>query len=267
MGTRAQSCFDEANRLGGLVAKLRLASIAQVTSTEATARQDSPELTAKLEAALVTVRAEFSAAKSAPAPSKSQELGLWATTAKENEILRRHLSMVADLFSQRSLFIGDMTATARRLTEAAAFALPVERVSVWFLDDARSKIVCADLFERAKSTHTSGVELFAKDFAPYFEALAKERTIAAEDANTDPRTRCFSASYLMPLGIGAMLDVPIWATRRKAVPGGISAAGDRRMVGVVCCEHLGGPRAWSRDDETFAYLLSTLIAMTLEQAA
>src|SRR5262245_5116728 len=108
MGVRAQSCFDEANRLGGLVAKLRLASIAQVTSTEATARQDTPELTAKLEAALVTVRAEFTAAKSAPIPSKSQELGLWASVAKENENLRRHLSSVADLFSQRSLFIGDM---------------------------------------------------------------------------------------------------------------------------------------------------------------
>jgi two-component system sensor histidine kinase/response regulator len=168
---------------------------------------------------------------------------------------------VADLFSQRSLFLGDVNATARRMTEAAVFALSVERVSIWFLDDARSKIVCADLFERGKATHSSGVELFAKDFAPYFEALSKERTIAADDANHDPRTRCFSASYLTPLNIGAMLDVPIWTSRRKA------AAGDRRMVGVVCCEHVGGPRSWSRDDETFAYLLSTLIAMTLEQGS
>jgi hypothetical protein len=261
MGSRAQSCFDEANRLGGLVAKLRLASIAQVTSTEATARQDTPELTAKLEAGLVTVRAEFKVVKAGPAPSKSQEIGVWAAVAQENEALRRHLSTVADLFSQRSLFLGDVTATARRMTEAAAYALSVERVSIWFLDDARSKIVCADLFERGKATHSSGVELFAKDFAPYFEALAKERTIAADDANQDPRTKCFSASYLTPLNIGAMLDVPIWTARRKA------SAGDRRMVGVVCCEHVGGPRNWSRDDETFAYLLSTLIAMTLEQSA
>lgn len=262
MGARAQSCFDEANRLGGLVAKLRLASIAQVTSTEATARQDTPELTAKLEAALVTVRSEFGAVRSAPAASKSQELGVWGSVAKENDALRRYMSTVADLFSQRSLFIGDVNATARRMTEAAASAMPVERVSIWFLDDARSKIVCADLFERGKAAHSAGVELFAKDFAPYFEALAKERTIAAEDANQDARTRCFSASYLKPLNIGAMLDVPIWATRRKA---GASVMGERRMVGVVCCEHVGGTRNWSRDEETFAYLLSTLIAMTLEQ--
>lgn len=253
MGARGQRCFDEANRLGGLVAKLRLASLTQVTSTEAATRQDTPELMAKLEAALVIVRAEFGSSKESPAPSKSGELGMWTLVAKENESLRRYLGSVADLFSQRSLFVGDVTATARRMTEALAFTLPVERVSVWFLDDARAKIVCADLFERTKATHVSGAELLAKDFAPYFEALAHERTIAAEDANTDTRTRCFSASYLTPLGIGAMLDVPVWAKGK--------------MVGVICCEHVGGRRAWSRDEETFTYLLSSLLALTLEQVA
>jgi len=252
MGIRGQRCFDEANRLGGLVAKLRLASLTQVTSTEAATRQDTPELTAKLEAALVTVRAEFGSVRQGPAPSRSQELGMWAAVAKENESLRRFLGGVADLFSQRSLFAGDATATARRMTEAAAFTLPVERVSVWFLNDARSKISCADLFERTKAVHSSGTELFAKDFPPYFEALGNERTIAAEEAHTDPRTRCISASYLKPLGIGAILDVPVWAKGK--------------MVGVICAEHVGPKRAWTRDEEQFAYLLSSLMAMTLERS-
>jgi hypothetical protein len=251
MGTRGQRCFDEANRLGGLVAKLRLASITQVTSTEAATREDTPELVAKLEAALKTVQQEFGSIRPGPRPSKSGELGMWTVVAKENELLRRYLACVADLFSQRSLFVGNVNATARRMTEAAAFTLPVERVSVWFLDDAKSKIKCADLFERSKSQHSAGVELFAKDFSPYFEALSHERTIAAEDANTDARTRCFSEVYLKPLGIGAMLDVPVWAKGK--------------MVGVVCCEHLGGKRTWTNDEETFAYVLSGLMAVTLEQ--
>jgi hypothetical protein len=251
MGTRSQRCFDEANRLGGLVAKLRLASLTKVTSTEASTREDTPELVAKLESALVTLRNEFGSVRPGPRPSKSGELGMWQAVAKENEALRRYLACFADLMSQRSLFVGDVSATARRMTEAAAVTMPVERVSVWFLDQAKTKITCADLFERGKSRHSAGVELFAKDFSPYFEALAHERTIAADDANTDVRTRCFSAVYLMPLGIGAMLDVPIWAKGK--------------MVGVVCCEHVGGKRDWTNDEETFAYLLSSLIAVTLEQ--
>ena len=178
---------------------------------------------------------------------------MWAAVAKENESLRRYLGSVADLFSQRRLFVTDTSATARRMTEAAAFTLQVERVSLWFLDDSGSKITCGDLFERTKATHSSGVELLAKDFPAYFEALASERTIAAEDAHIDSRTRCFSASYLTPLGIGAMLDVPVWAKGK--------------MVGVICCEHVGVKRAWTRDEEQFAYLLSSLMAMTLERGA
>lgn len=251
MGARGQRCFDEANRLGGLVAKLRLASITQVTSTEASTRQDTPELVAKLETALETVKQEFRPVRTSLTPTRSQEQNLMAAVARENEQLRRFLSSTAELLSQRSVFVGDVQQTVRRMTEAAAFTLPVERVSVWFLDQARTKISCVDLFERGKAQHSSGVELFAKDFAPYFEALAAERTIAAEDANADPRTRCFSASYLVPLGIGAMLDVPVQVKSK--------------MVGVVCCEHVGGMRSWSRDEETFCYLLSTLIALTLEQ--
>ena len=253
MGANGQRCFEEANRLGGLVGKLRLASLSQVTSTEAASRQDTPELTTKLEAALVTVRAEFASSRTGPRSSKSQELGMWAAVAKENEVLRRLLGSVADLLSQRSLFVGNLSATVRRMTEAAAFMLPVERVSVWFLDEAKSKLVCADLFERSKSLHSSGVELFARDFGSYFDALKRERTIAAEDANQDARTRCFSESYLKPLNIGAMLDVPVWAKGR--------------MVGVVCCEHVGGKRAWTNDEETFIYMLSSLVAVTLEQTA
>lgn len=252
MGVRGQRCFDEANRLGGLVAKLRLASLTKVTSTEAATKEDTAELLAKLEAALVTVRGEFSSVRPGPKPSKSGELGMWTVVAKENETLRRYLASVADLFSQRSLFVGDVQATARRMTEAAAFTLPVERVSVWFLDAASTKIVCADLFEKAKAQHSAGVELFARDFAPYFEALSHERTIAAEDANTDPRTRCFSEIYLKPLGIGAMLDVPIWAKGK--------------MVGVICCENVGGKRNWNADEESFAYVLSSLVAVTLEKS-
>jgi GAF domain-containing protein len=86
-----------------------------------------------------------------------------------------------------------------------------------------------------------------------FHALTTERTIAAHDAQTDTRTSCFTASYLRPLGIGAMLDVPIWH-------GG-------KMVGVVCHEHLGGPRTWTADEESFAYVVANLVALSLDQRA
>jgi GAF domain-containing protein len=124
---------------------------------------------------------------------------------------------------------------------------------VWYCDSPQTKIWCVDLFQRAQGSHASGSELFAKDFAPYFRALRGERTIAAHDAQTDPRTSCFSEVYLKPLGIGALLDVPIWV--------------GRSMVGVVCHEHVGPKRLWTKDEETFAYLMSNFVALAMERGA
>lgn len=258
MGVRSQRYFEEAGKIAGLVAKMRLASIAQVTSTEATTLPDSAELTARLEAALQRVRAEFAStqaqlhAQSRAAMSGPPSFDV-ARPNDSSELPRRCMTALAELIAQRSLFVGDLEATAHRITEAASSTLDVERVSVWFLDDAHTQITCADLFVRAKAQHSSGIVLHAKDFGAYFQALESQRTIAAHDAHTDPRTRVFSEPYLKPLGIGAMLDVPIWASGK--------------MVGVICLEHVGAQRRWSTDDETFAYTLSSLVALALEQRA
>jgi GAF domain-containing protein len=233
---------------------MRLASLSQTTSTQAATLADTSELLMRLERALELVRAEFGARDESRHPSFIPPAPEPASARnKETGLLRQYLKAIADLMSQRSLFVGDLDAAARRVTEAAAITLKIDRVSVWFLDDARTKIVCADLFEQAGARHSSGQQILAQDFEPYFDALSYEQTVAAHDANTDPRTSCFSEGYLKPLGIGAMIDVPIWA-------GGA-------MVGVICHEHVGGRRTWTNDEETFAYVMSGLIALALEQRA
>lgn len=245
MGARGQFFFDEAHRIGGLAAKVRLASLARITSTEAVNGQDSSEVLARLEKGLELVRNEFR-------KTDGDHRGL-AAGAGEASGLRFHLQTFADLMTQRSLFLGDVGATIRRINEAAASALQVQRVSVWFLDEQRTKITCKDLFESAERKHSHGTELHSKDFPAYFRALESERTIAANDAHRDPRTSCFSTVYLGPLGITSMLDVPIWHSQK--------------MVGVVCHEHVGARRTWNKDDETFAYLMAGFVALALERAA
>lgn len=250
MGKRLQGYFDEAHTLGGLVGRMRLASLSQVTSTEAQAVEDRPELVERVQKALDTLRREFAAgAKEAPA----REVASAPAGEDQARLLRRHLTTYLDLMAQRSLFLGDAQSTMRRVNQAASTTLSVQRVSVWLIDKAGTKISCADLYDHATGQHTSGVELFAKDFPEYFKALQVERTIAAHDAHTDPRTSCFSEPYLKPLGISSMLDVPIWV--------------NKAMVGVVCHEHRGPKRTWNSDEETFAYLMSNFVALALERNA
>lgn len=161
--------------------------------------------------------------------------------------LRGHNELFMELMTQRSDLLVDPDAAFRRLTEAAGHALDVARASIWLYDDEQSGIKCLDLFEREQNRHTSGMTLSASDFPAYFRGLMGERTIAADDAHTHPMTREFTEVYLKPLGISSMLDVPIWV--------------NGAMVGVVCHEHVGPKRAWTPEDESFAYLIGSITAL------
>lgn len=164
--------------------------------------------------------------------------------------LREHNRVFLSLLVQKQSFLSDLQATLRCVTEAAASTLSVARASVWFYEAERTEIVCADLFDVAAATHSMGLRLTAANYPAYFAALEQRGTIAASHAREDLRTSEFTESYLTPLGIYAMLDVPIWV--------------HGEMVGVVCHEHLVGPREWETDEENFAHLMASFVALSKE---
>jgi signal transduction histidine kinase/ActR/RegA family two-component response regulator len=139
----------------------------------------------------------------------------------------------------------------QHILEVAAGALDVERVGVWVYSADRQVLTCTALFDRGAGVHSSGVELAARDYPSYFEALATEEVIAAQDACLDPRTAGFRDSYLVPLGIASMLDVPL------------RSAG--RLGGVLCHEHRGQPRAWSSAEQFFAMAVANLVSLAEEE--
>jgi GAF domain-containing protein len=164
--------------------------------------------------------------------------------------LRRNHAALMRLARSPHLGDGRLDAALREITETASEVLGVERSSVWTYNADQTAIRCLELFVRKTKTHESGVELPGATYPAYFRALRDERTIAANDAHTDARTKEFSAGYLAPLGIGAMLDAPIRV-------GG-------RMIGVICNEHVGPARPWTADEEQFAASLADFIALAME---
>ncbi|HEX5717091.1 MAG TPA: ATP-binding protein [Thermoanaerobaculia bacterium] len=158
--------------------------------------------------------------------------------------------MLVRLAKSEAAASGELDAALREIAEAAAETLQVERASIWLFDEPRTRIDCVELYEQGPHRHSRGAILAAADFPAYFRGLEEERAIVAHDAHRDPTTREFSASYLTPLGIGAMLDAPI------RVHG--------RMAGVVCHEHVGGAREWSPEEQGFAASIADLAAFALE---
>jgi PAS domain S-box-containing protein len=141
----------------------------------------------------------------------------------------------------------------RWILESIARTLTVDRASVWIFEAGRDTIVCEDLFELHSNRHSSGLRLDRESHPIYFNALEHERLIAAADAQQDPRTREFTSTYLQPLHIGAMLDVPL---RR-----------DGQTIGVLCAEHVGATRQWTVDERQFTLSVGNLVAMAMADEA
>ena len=144
----------------------------------------------------------------------------------------------------------DLRTALKVSTETVARTLGVARASVWHYREKHDAIECLDLYNSEKGEHESGIELSARDYPAYFRALEENRVIVARDAHMAPETTEFSESYLQPLGIGAMLDAPL---RRGT-----------KVVGVMCIEHVGGPRDWNIDEQNFAASVADMISLVLE---
>jgi PAS domain S-box-containing protein len=136
-----------------------------------------------------------------------------------------------------------------RLAEEAALAAGVARAGIWEINRAGTELRCLALYDSGSGTHAQGAVLSARDYPRYFAALRANSLVAATDAIADPRTSEFAEGYLRPLGIAAMLDAAIQV-------GG-------QLAGVLCFEHVGAPRAWQADEETFANAAAAVAAQLL----
>ena len=171
------------------------------------------------------------------------------SSRRVEELLHPHRKLLARLRRSDALTRGDVDGALRQVTELAAQVLGVDRVSVWRLTDCAERIECLDMFVRARSAHEKAAPLEKKDAGRYFEALETERCIVAPDARTDTRTSELD-SYLRAHGIGAMLDAPVFL--------------HGEMGGVVCHEHVGGPRHWQLWEELVAGTMADFVALVME---
>ncbi len=158
--------------------------------------------------------------------------------------------LLARLMHLDALTRGDIHAALAQVSELAAELLRVDRASVWRFDKQRLSIECLNLYEAGSRSHSKGTVITEEQAPQYFAALTRERCIAASDARSDPRTSEFADWYLAPLGIGAMLDAPVFVRGE--------------MVGVVCHEHVGPPREWEFWEELLAGTVADFIALVTE---
>ncbi len=131
-------------------------------------------------------------------------------------------------------------------------ALGLGRLGVWLFSEDRMAIRSYLVVQPSGGERFAGTILRRRDFPTYFAALDEHPVICVDDARESPLTSELGASYLEPIGIGAMLDAPIYR--------------EGRTVGVVCHEHIGGTRRWSEGERHVAALVAQAFARLVEES-
>ena len=129
--------------------------------------------------------------------------------------------------------------------------LNVDRVSIWLYNEDKSAITSACLYIKASDQFEKDTVLQRHDFEPYFKAMETELKIEASRATEHPATSCFTDSYLTPLGIGSMMDTPIWKADS--------------VIGVLCMEYNQPKESWSHDERTVSRNIADLSAKVFER--
>jgi len=132
---------------------------------------------------------------------------------------------------------GDLTQDLRTIMRITAETIGVERVGLWLFNGDRSALVCREVYRRSLGTYETEPALEVSRYPTYFKALQRLLSVEATSASYDDVTKELAESYLHPVGITSMLDVPI---RRAG-----------RLIGVLCCEHVGEQRGWSAEETAF----------------
>lgn len=148
---------------------------------------------------------------------------------------------------------GEIKSADRLILHSVMKGLDISRAGIWLFVDGSQGISCKLLIDKYHNTEIEELTLYQKQFPRYFQELNTERTIKAHDALNDRVTHEFVDSYLIPNGITSMLDVPIRL--------------NGKMIGIICCEHIGEQRHWSNDEATFSAALADMYsrAMTAQE--
>lgn len=137
-----------------------------------------------------------------------------------------------------------------RALRLAASVLGVRRAGFWFVETEFDRMRAALVFDAETDSFDSGEIIHLTTCPAYAAAIRSRRTLVVENAATDSNTLELR-DYLSRHGIASVVDSPVFQ------------GGD--LIGVLCLEHVGTPRAFSKEDSNFSASVADMLGLYLEQ--
>lgn len=166
---------------------------------------------------------------------------------KKQEAVDLQNKLLLDLYSSHSE--STFEEKIQEIIALASNGLSLDRASYWEID--QDYLICKKIYNKEGNLKFENQVLTKRDIPKYIEAINKQTAIIADDVYTNKDTKELIESYLKPLGITDLLDVPIRV--------------NGKFYGVLCCEHSDEPRVWSDNDISFARALADYLSLAIEQ--
>lgn len=144
----------------------------------------------------------------------------------------------------------DKPSRLKAILKQCAKQLNVSRVSIWAINSASDRIQCELLYTSNNNCYEAGAVLLKNDYPSYFKGISENKIINANDAPKNVNTMEFTDSYLAPLDIKSMLDVPIFFRGK--------------LYGVLCIEQTQLARVWDIAEMSYAASVADTISLINE---
>ncbi len=167
---------------------------------------------------------------------------------KRNEKVHLNRKLVMELTRNNDIKTGNWNISMEKMTSSITQQLKVSRCSIWIYDSKENTLTCEKLYQNDKGTFESGTVLKGSDYPKYFRAIVDEEVVLAKDAYNHDVTHEFSQTYLKPLNIESLLDIPFFH--------------EGKTIGVICCEHQHEQKDWHDEDEEFLKSCADLLSVS-----
>ncbi len=128
--------------------------------------------------------------------------------------------------------------------------LKIERMNVWLFNQDQSALISIGEYDVRNKQFSKNSILLKRDHPIYFNALASNEIIIAEEISNHALTKEFGDKYAKENDICTLLDIPL------------RISGE--LVGVMCYEKTGTKKEFTKDEISFCLSVSFVMASNLE---
>jgi GAF domain-containing protein len=149
----------------------------------------------------------------------------------------------------------DRTQFLESFTRELAALIGCSRAGVWmYIDTVDGRALrCMAMYDRTRDHMVEATDMSTAYAQVYFDTLERDGAVVAPDARSDPTTRVFLDTYLLPLDIHSILDV--------------SFSVNGVMFGIFSCEQVGQPVKWTQRQLQWLRQIGSRASLTLLNAA